>query len=88
MLLLKIVMARNYILRIARFAMVPGWKENVYRGAKDLTTSPFGYDDIIQMVREGSKGKMPGYTVTLSDDEIASVSKFVQNLKTPMGPQE
>ncbi|MBP6532810.1 MAG: SirB2 family protein [Bacteroidia bacterium] len=62
--------------------------KKLYRGAKDLTISPFAYDDIVQMVREGSKGKMPGYTVTLSDDEIAAVSKFVQNLKAPMGPQE
>ncbi len=62
--------------------------KKLYRGAKDLTISPFAYDDIVQMVREGSKGKMPGYTVTLTDDEIAAVSKFVANLKMPMGPQQ
>ena len=53
-----------------------------------LMEKNYTVDDIVQMVREGSKGKMPGYTVTLSDDEIAAVSKFVQNLKTPMGPQQ
>ena len=62
--------------------------KKMYREAKDLTQSPFGYDDIQQMVREGSKGKMPGYTVTLSDDEIASVCKFVENLQIPMGPTQ
>ena len=33
--------------------------KKLYRGAKDLTISPFAYDDIVQMVREGSKGKCP-----------------------------
>ncbi len=56
--------------------------KKMYRGAKDLTHTQFSYDDIQQMVREGSKGKMPGYAVTISDENIAAVSKFVETLKT------
>lgn len=56
--------------------------KKMYRNAKDLTQTQFSFDDIQQMVREGSKGKMPGYTATISDDNIAAVSKFVETLKT------
>ncbi len=56
--------------------------KKMYRGAKDLTQSKFSFDDTQQMVRDGSKGKMPGYTATITDDNIAAVSKFVETLKT------
>lgn len=62
--------------------------KKMYRESKDLTITAFSYDDIREMIRQGSKGKMPGYTVTLSEDEITAVSKFVENLKAPMGPQQ
>ncbi len=56
--------------------------KKMYRGAKDLTTTLFGYDDIQQMVREGSKGKMPAYNTVISDANIAAVSTYVASLKT------
>jgi mono/diheme cytochrome c family protein len=55
--------------------------KKLYRNAKDLSISVFGYDDIQQMVRDGSKGKMPGYSAVLSDEDIAAVAQFVQSLK-------
>jgi mono/diheme cytochrome c family protein len=55
--------------------------KKLYRNAKDLTISVFGYDDSQQMVRDGSKGKMPGYSAVLSDEDIAAVCQFVQSLK-------
>ncbi|MBL0105646.1 MAG: SirB2 family protein [Bacteroidetes bacterium] len=55
--------------------------KKLYRNAKDLSISVFGYDDIQQMVRDGSKGKMPGYSAVLTEEEISSVAQFVQSLK-------
>lgn len=55
--------------------------KKMYRTAKDLTQTQFSFDDIQQMVREGSKGKMPGYTAVITDEEIAAVSKFVETIK-------
>ncbi len=55
--------------------------KKMYRGAKDLTISQFGMDDIQQMVKEGSKSKMPGYNLILSDENIAAVANYVGTMK-------
>ena len=55
--------------------------KKMYRGAKDLTLSYLRYDDDLQFIHVGSKGKMPGYSGFLSEEEIAAVSNFVQSLK-------
>jgi mono/diheme cytochrome c family protein len=62
--------------------------KKMYRGAKDLSVSLFGVDDVQQMVREGSKGKMPAYNIILSDENIAAVSAYVQSLKAPQPAAE
>ncbi len=55
--------------------------KKMYRNAKDLTMSRISSEDLLIMVRDGSKGKMPGYSVTISDENIAAVSKFVEGLR-------
>jgi len=71
--------AKTYLANCAFCHGADGKK--MYRNAKDLTQTQFSFDDIQQMVREGSKGKMPGYTAVITDEEIAAVSKFVETLK-------
>jgi mono/diheme cytochrome c family protein len=53
----------------------------MYRNATDLTNSVLSADLIRQMVKEGSKGKMPAYRTTLSDENINAVAAFVINLR-------
>lgn len=53
-----------------------------YRDAPDLTTSVFDQGAIIQMVTEGSKGKMPAYRITISDENIRAVAQYVNSLKS------
>ena len=54
----------------------------MYRNAPDLTKSLMNEDAMIQSVREGSKGKMPAYLLTISDQNIAAVVKYVNSLRT------
>lgn len=62
--------------------------KKMYRGAKDLTQTQFGFDDVQQMVRDGSKGKMPGYTAVLSDQNIVAVANYVQSMRPRINIQE
>ncbi|MCC7231350.1 MAG: cytochrome c [Bacteroidia bacterium] len=52
-----------------------------YRNAPDLTHTTLDAGLVQQMVREGSKGKMPSYKNVLSGDEIAAVSEYVETLR-------
>lgn len=56
--------------------------KKMYRNAPDLTKSLMNEDAMIQSVREGSKGKMPAYLLTISDQNIAAVVKYVNSLRT------
>ena len=53
-----------------------------YRDATDLSLSVSGEDAIVQMVREGSKGKMPSYNIILSDENIKAVAGFVKSFQS------
>ena len=55
--------------------------KKMYRNAADLTKSALINDEIIQMVREGSRGKMPSYNIILSDENMRAVAKFVSNFQ-------
>ncbi|TAH38973.1 MAG: hypothetical protein EYC69_13710 [Bacteroidetes bacterium] len=52
-----------------------------YRGATDLRTSALDGTLFQQMVKEGSKGKMPAYNGVLTDSEIAAIAGYVGNLR-------
>lgn len=52
-----------------------------YRDAADLSSSTLSGTLITQLVKEGSKGKMPAFTGTLSDEEISAVSSYVVTLR-------
>jgi len=52
-----------------------------YRGASDLRMSTLDGTLFGQMVREGSKGKMPAYHGVLSDTEIAAIDAYVSSLR-------
>jgi mono/diheme cytochrome c family protein len=54
--------------------------KKMYRNAPDLTKTSFNEDAIKQIVREGSKGKMPSYNIIISDDNIAAVAKYVSTM--------
>lgn len=54
--------------------------KKMYRNAPDLSFPKRNEDAITQSVREGSKGKMPAYNLIISDENIAAVAKFVNNL--------
>ena len=56
--------------------------KKMYRNAPDLTKSLMNEDAMIQSVREGSKGKMPAYLLTISDQNIAAVVTYVNSLRT------
>jgi mono/diheme cytochrome c family protein len=55
--------------------------KKMYRNAPDLSTSSLNPTLIPQMIKEGSKGKMPGFNGTLTDDEINAVAIYVQTLR-------
>jgi mono/diheme cytochrome c family protein len=57
--------------------------KKMYHGAPDLTKSVTTEDGIVQMVKEGSKGKMPAYNLVLSNDDISAVAKFVTGIRPP-----
>lgn len=56
--------------------------KKMYRGAIDLTKSTLSPELIAQMVREGSKGKMPSYANRIPEDQLAALSQFVVELRT------
>jgi mono/diheme cytochrome c family protein len=56
-----------------------------YRTAPDLTLSLFSHDAVMQMIREGSKGKMPPYNIIMSDENISAVADYVIGLR-PLPP--
>ncbi len=53
----------------------------MYRDAKDLTQSSLDEASIELMVSEGSKGKMPAFGGTLSNEEITAVSAYILTLR-------
>lgn len=55
--------------------------KKMYRDAKDLSASALDASLISTMIHDGSKGKMPAFTGTLSDEEISSVSAFILTLR-------
>ena len=52
--------------------------KKMYHNAPDLSQSTFEEDLIAQMIREGSKGKMPAYNLVISDKDIAAAASFVK----------
>lgn len=52
-----------------------------YRNAPDLSHTAMDAGAIAQMVREGSRGKMPGYKMVISDENIAALSEYVESLR-------
>lgn len=52
-----------------------------YRGAINLKNSGFDHGLLEQIIREGSKGKMPAYQNDLSATEISAVATFVKSLR-------
>ncbi|HRH64839.1 MAG TPA: cytochrome c [Bacteroidia bacterium] len=56
--------------------------KKAYRAATDLTLSTKDAGSIQQMIREGSKGKMPAYLNYLTPEEIAAVGVYVQTLRS------
>ncbi len=55
--------------------------KKMYRGATDLSASALNPSLIPVMIREGSKGKMPAFSNTLTDEEINAVTVYVQTLR-------
>jgi mono/diheme cytochrome c family protein len=55
-----------------------------YRNAPDLTQSAMASSSIQQMVREGSKGKMPAYNLVISDENIAAVAAYVETMRNTL----
>ena len=53
----------------------------MYRNAPDLTKSSFTEDGIMQLVRQGSRGKMPKYGLTFTDEELQSLANYVVSLR-------
>jgi len=52
-----------------------------YRDAPDLSVSQLDPSLVPQMIREGSKGKMPAFAGTLSEEEINAVGSYVVTLR-------
>ncbi len=52
-----------------------------YRDAADLSMSVSDAVRIDTLIRKGSKGKMPAFGTTLSDDEIATVESYIITLR-------
>lgn len=57
-----------------------------YRNAPDLTHSAMAGSSIEQMVREGSRGKMPSYNLVISDENIAAVAAYVEKMRNTSEP--
>ncbi|REJ82862.1 MAG: hypothetical protein DWQ44_01725 [Bacteroidetes bacterium] len=62
--------------------------KKAYRTATDLSLSRFEPGLISQMVREGSRNKMPAYQNVLSSEEIDAVSKYVVKLRSAASETE
>jgi len=52
-----------------------------YRAAPDLRASTLGNSMVQDMIREGSKNKMPAYNKTLTDAEISQMADYVISLR-------
>ena len=55
--------------------------KKMYRDAADLSASTLNPTLVSQMIKEGSKGKMPAFNGTLSDEEINAVTIYLQTLR-------
>jgi len=55
--------------------------KKMYRDAANLSASALDPSLISQLVRDGSKGKMPSFNGTLSEEEITAVSNYVASLR-------
>ena len=68
---------------IANCAMCHGTDgKKMYRDAKDLSSSSLNDESVRMMIKEGSKGKMPSFAGTLTDDEIAAAAAYIVSLRT------
>ncbi len=52
-----------------------------YRDASDLSASSRDASRIQQMIKEGSKGKMPTFNGTLSDEEVNATAAYILTLR-------
>jgi cytochrome c553 len=72
---------------IANCAMCHGTDgKKMYRDAKDLSASTLTDDAVRLVIKNGSKSKMPAFSGTLTDDEIAATAAYVVTLRqtTPL----
>ncbi len=66
----------------ANCAMCHGFDgKKMYRHANDLSTSTLNPSLITAMIREGSKGKMPGFKTTLTDKETNALADYILTLR-------
>jgi cytochrome c oxidase cbb3-type subunit 3 len=52
-----------------------------YRNAADLTTSTMNPALLAPLINEGSKGKMPAFSGTLSDEEVNALTVYLLSLR-------
>jgi uncharacterized membrane protein SirB2 len=52
-----------------------------YRDALDLSESKADASRILMLIKDGSKGKMPSFSGTLSEEEVNAVSNYVITLR-------
>jgi mono/diheme cytochrome c family protein len=55
--------------------------KKMYRDAADLSLSYADPVRIDTLIRNGSKGKMPAFNTTLSNEEINAAASYIQNLR-------
>lgn len=55
--------------------------KKMYRNAVNLSASTLDPSLIPQLIRDGSKGKMPAFGGTLSEEEVHSVSSYILSLR-------
>jgi len=67
---------------IANCAMCHGQDgRKMYRDAKDLSASTLTDEAVRLAIKDGSKGKMPAFGSTLTDDEIATAAAYAVTLR-------
>ena len=67
---------------IANCAMCHGQDgKKMYRDAQDLSVSSLNNEAVRLAIKDGSKGKMPAFASTLTEDEIAATATYVVTLR-------
>ena len=71
--------AKTYIGNCAMCHGTDGKK--AYRDAKDLSVSTLNDESVQLIIKDGSKGKMPAFGATLSEEEIKAAAVYVFSLR-------